>query len=220
MINYFMDGLFYYFLFNVVFYFFNFILYLIDTNKIFYDQKLQPKPNEIIIETYKKCLPVALKNTFLYNLPAVITLPPLINWYGFNFSLTKTIFDLIMSYILMDFFYYVTHRLLHTDLFYVRFHKKHHEITAPVGLTATYLTLVDFYSNILSIYLPPIILSSDSTTLTLWIIISTMNTIFIGHSGFSPIASFHDNHHKYFNCNYGVGVFADYLFGTKHRLVE
>ena len=211
-----LEGLSYYLLFNFVFYASNFVLYLIDTYGIFRSQKLQQNSTENIARIYKQCLPIALTNTFVYNLPAVITLPLFINWYGFQFSWAKTIFDLVASYILMDFIYYVTHRILHMELFYAKYHKKHHEITAPVGLAATYLTFVDFYSNILSIYLPPILLSADKTTFTLWVIISTLNTVFIGHCGFSPIAVFHDNHHKYFNCNYGVGVFADRLFGTRH----
>ena len=214
MIEFLSDGLFYYCLFNIVFYTANLLLYIIDTNSIFSGRKLQAKSVDEIVHVYKKCLPVALLNTFVYNLPAVITLPPLINILNFEFSWLKMIHDLIASYILMDLFYYLTHRLLHTDRFYTKFHKKHHEITAPVGLTSTYLTFVDFYSNVLSIYVPPIILSAHSITMSLWIIISTLNTIFIGHSGFSPIARFHDNHHKYFNCNYGVGIFADRLFGT------
>ena len=114
----------------------------------------------------------------------------------------------------MDFFYYITHRILHTKYFYTGYHKKHHEILTPVGLSATYLTVVDFYSNILSIYLPLVLLYADATTTTLWMVISTLNTVFIGHSGINPIASFHDNHHRYFNYNYGVGIFADRLFGT------
>ena len=212
-----LDGLFYYLLFNVVFYVSNAFLYLIDVNGIFSSSKLQNKSTDELTNVYKKCLPVSLRNTFIYNLPAVITLPPMINWYGFQFSWTKTIIDLVISYVLMDLIYYITHRILHLDCFYTKYHKKHHEITAPVGLAATYLTFIDYYSNVISIYLPPILLSSNHTTWTLWVIISTLNTIFIGHSGYSPIASFHDNHHKYFNCNYGVGVFADKLFGTKHK---
>lgn len=211
--NFFFDFLHYYFLFNITFYVSNLILYFIDTRSILAENKLQTQSVDLIYNTYKKCLSTALLNTFVYNIPAVFMMIPVVNWYGFDFSWTKTLFDLAMSYIMMDFFYFVTHRLLHTKYLYV-YHKKHHEILAPVGLSATYLTIVDFYSNVLSIYLPLVLLSADSTTTSLWIIISTLNTIFIGHSGYSPIASFHDNHHKYFNCNYGVGVFADRLFGT------
>ena len=213
----FADSLIYYLIFNSVFYASNFILYVLDITGILFHRKLQPKHTIEIAETYKKCLPTAIINTCIYNIPAILTLPIFVNWYGVEFSWIKTIFDLVASYILMDFFYYATHRILHMEKFYQRFHKKHHEITAPVGLTATYLTFVDYYSNILSIYLPPIILSSDRFTIILWIIISTMNTVFIGHSGYSPLASFHDNHHKYFNCNYGVGILADRIFGSVYK---
>lgn len=210
------DILFYYLLFNFVFYASNLILYFIDSSELLSRHKLQPQELKNIIQTYNKCLPVSIKNTFIYNIPAAISLPFFINWYGFSFTWIKTIFDIIMSYILMDIVYYFTHRLLHTKRFYAKYHKKHHEITCPVGLSSTYLTIIDFYSNILSIYLPPIILSSDHTTFTLWIIISTLNTVLIGHSGYDPIASFHDNHHKNFNCNYGVGIVADYIFDTRY----
>lgn len=211
-----LDGLYYYFLFNFVFYGCNLILYFVDMLTVSANYKLQPRSKAKLHADYVKCLDVSVKNTFLYNLPAVIMMPILINWYGFSFSWAKTIFDLVMSYVLMDLVYYLTHRVLHFNCFYAKYHKKHHEMTAPVGLSATYLTVVDFYSNIVSIYLPPILLSVDRTTMSMWIIISTLNTIFIGHSGYNPIASFHDNHHKYFNCNYGVGVFADRLFGTRY----
>jgi fatty acid hydroxylase domain-containing protein 2 len=209
------DGIYYYLLFNFIYYATNFILFIVDTTGVLNKHKLQLKEKSEIIETYKKCLPVALKNTLAYSLPTVMTLPFFINLGGYEFTWFKFWYDLIMCYGLTDFIFYCTHRILHTDLLYSKYHKKHHEITAPVGLSATYLTPVDFYSNILSIYLPPILLSSHSFTISAVVILSTLNTILIGHSGYNPIAYFHDDHHKYFNCNYGMGLFADKLFGTE-----
>jgi sterol desaturase/sphingolipid hydroxylase (fatty acid hydroxylase superfamily) len=208
------DFFYYYCLFNFTYYVSNLVLFVLDVTGLLSGQKLQPYDRSNIIQTYKKCLPVALLNTFIYNIPGIFTMLPMINWYGFKFSWAKTLFDLAMAYLLMDILYWATHRLLHTKYFYNRYHKFHHEIISPVGISATYLTLLDFYSNIFSIYFPLIMLSSDATTTSLWMIISTLNTIFIGHCGYGPIASFHDNHHLHFNCNYGVGIWADKLCGT------
>ncbi len=210
------EAIYYYCLFNITYYIANLILYLIDTYRIFDNRKLQPISSDLVAQTYKKCLPIALQNTLIWSIPSACVLPMLINLYNFEFLWYKTIFDIIVSVFMTDFIYYVTHWLLHTKYLYRTYHKKHHEITAPIGLSSTYMTVLDFYSNILSIYLPPIILSSDSVTVTIWIILSTLNTIFVGHGGFNPFSTFHDNHHKYFGYNYGLGVFMDRIFGTEY----
>lgn len=213
------ESFFFYALFNTIYYGTNLILYFVDTSGLLLDmkcQKVADKEKHIseIKNTYQKCLPISLRNTLLWSIPTVLTLPPLINIWGYDFTWGKFILDIVLSYFLMDFIFYWSHRFLHHDDLYIAYHKQHHEIIAPVGLSATYMTVVDFYANILSIYLPPILISSNKETVIIWVIISTLNTIFVGHSGYSPIANFHDNHHKYFNCNYGVGVFTDKLFGT------
>jgi sterol desaturase/sphingolipid hydroxylase (fatty acid hydroxylase superfamily) len=215
--NFLYDFFSYYFLVNIVYYSSNLFLFVLDMSGLLQDQKLQTYDYDEIIKTYKKCLPVALINTFIYNIPAVLLLVPSVNWYGFSFSWFKTLFDLVSAYLLMDILYFLTHRLLHTKYFYSKYHKFHHEIIMPVGISATYLTLLDYYSNIFSIYFPLFILSADSFTTKLWIVISTLNTVFIGHCGYSPMANFHDNHHLHFNYNYGVGIWADKLFGTVYR---
>ena len=96
-------------------------------------------------------------------------------------------------------------------------HKKHHEIIAPIGASAIYMTLVDLYiGNILPVYIPMFILSAHHNTILLWIVMTTINTVTKAHSGFEGLSNFHDKHHSSPMHNFGLGIFMDKLFGTEY----
>lgn len=211
--------IYYYLLFNITYYSASFVLFLVDFcyyNK-FIKYKIQPKTRYNIINIYKKCLSVVLTNTFIYAIPSIYFLCHCINFLELQFSLLKMFFDLFMGAILTDILFYTCHRIFHIKYLYKKYHKIHHEITAPVGISALYTTPIDFYfSNIIPVYFPMVILSAHPYTINIWVILTTIITIFVSHGGFKWVSSYHDYHHEKFNKNYGINVFMDYLMGTKY----
>lgn len=207
----------YYLLFNFVYYLSSGILFLIDYFNFFPHQKIQSNSKNLM-DSYKKCLSCVIKNTLLYPILPIF----LFTWYETTeekqFDIIKCVLDIIFTMIIADILFYTIHRVFHIPLLYKYFHKKHHQIVAPIGISAVYMTPVDLYiGNILPIYIPLLVLGAHPITTKIWIIITTVNTIIFAHSGFKGIADFHDGHHSLFNKNYGTNLFMDKLFGTYHK---
>lgn len=166
-----------------------------------------------VFSLYKKCMPTVFINASLFTLFPIYIMSYFCNLMGFEFSFIKMAFDMITSLFMADILFYTTHKILHLNPFYKLFHKKHHEITAPIGASALYMTVTDMYfANILPLYLPLIIVSAHPYTVMLWIVLVNINTVIISHGGIKMLSDFHDNHHKYFNMNFGMNLIMDYLF--------
>ena len=205
----------YYLVFLGSYYIPSLILFLIDLKKWFTDYKIQKAKVDDIMGIYKKCLPNILVNTILLPIPMIGVLILFQNVLGFEFSILKMGFDFLVGLFLTDIFFYTGHKLFHHPKLYKKYHKKHHEITAPIGISALYMTPPDLYfGNIIPVYLPMIILSAHPYTIYLWMILTTVNTVVLAHSGFKNLAEFHDIHHKYFTKNYGINIFMDKILGT------
>ena len=99
-----------------------------------------------------------------------------ININNNEFTLVSTIYNFIACYYLTDFFFYIFHRILHLPSFY-KYHKKHHELKSPIGFSALYMGVVDYYISLTSIALPLIILSCHSYFVHLWIFMSIISTV-------------------------------------------
>lgn len=114
--------------------------------------------------------------------------------------------------------FYYSHRMLHHPLVYKYIHKKHHEWTSPIAITAIYCHPVEhIFSNILPIYFGPLMMGSHAATSWLWFslaILSTLNAHSGYHYPFFPSPEAHDFHHLKFNQNYGVLGVLDRLHGT------
>ena len=187
-------------------------------NKIQFDNK-----NDVI-STYKKAFWVCFQNVFLYIPLFILGSIYYSDIFSHKFSFghgNSLFFDLydipkfITNFFLVDIFFYSFHRIFHFPLLYNLFHKKHHEFKKPVSITALYNTPIDcFFSNMLPILLPIIILDEGTLISHLWIITATVDTIWISHFGRKNWSEFHDLHHEKFKYNYGTEVFMDRLFGT------
>lgn len=203
----------YYTIFNVTYYLSSFFMFAIDYSKYFINHKIQK--NKDIMSTYKKVYPTILFNTFIGIIPCITLATFTVNIMDFPFSYTKCMFDIVMTIVMSDVIFYTSHRLFHHHRLYKIYHKKHHEIIAPVGLSALYMTLTDFYfGNILPVFIPMIILSSHDITFTIWLIMVTSTTVILSHCGFEYLAEFHDAHHSHFNYNYGTNIFMDRMMNT------
>ena len=203
----------YYLIFNISYYLSNAILFLIDYYDLLFDWKINNSRNSVI-DIYKKCISLVLFNTLIASIvPCFIMAWTQVNNIHY-FSIGKCLFDLVVSIFLVDIFLYIMHRIFHIPYIYQNFHKKHHEIISPVGVSALYMTTTDFYfGNTLPTFLPLYILGAHRITTIIWLIGVIINTTFFAHSGYS-VANYHDKHHLLFNKNYGAHVFMDKLFGT------
>lgn len=91
------------------------------------------------------------------------------------------------------------YRFLHSRYLYRFIHKRHHEWTAPIAVTAMYCHPIEsIFSNMLPIFLGVFIMGSHVATAWLWFslaILSTLNAHSGYHLPFLPSPEFHDFHH-------------------------
>ena len=182
-----------------------------DTNS--YTEKKIQKSNRIdTMLQYKKCFPTVMSNMFIVIPIISIVLTPLSPVHLYTFS---DLYKFPLNSILIDILFYTTHRIMHVGFLYKKFHKKHHEITKPISISALYLHPVDLiFSNFFPVVLPPYILGHGLIAFSLWIMISIFNTVYISHQGIKNLSEFHDYHHEKSMYNYGAELFMDRLFGT------
>lgn len=203
-----------YILFNCTYHITSAIFFLIDYFKCFVNNKIQYDYN-LIISYYKKCFWCVLLNTFIFSLIPIFIVSLFEVQNPQFFDLTKCFIDIICILFLTDIFFYSIHRLLHCPWLYTYIHKKHHQIIAPIGFSAIYMTPIDFLiGNALPVYFPLYLVGAHGITIKLWIIFTTINTIIFSHSGFKSLAFYHDIHHSHFNKNYGINLFMDRLLDT------
>lgn len=207
-----------YILFNVTFYLSNSILFIIDYYKLFDNLKIQHKDT---LPIYKKCIATVMKNTFVATIPLTIYFGYYESNYSEPFYIYICIRDLFVSRLVTEVLFYSIHRLAHIPTLYHFVHKKHHEITTPIGISTVYMTLLDFYfANVLPIYFPVLMLKSHPLTIKLWSVGTTLAAIIGGHSGIKYIADSHDYHHTLFTKNFGTDLFMDNLFGTNYKKTQ
>ncbi|XP_022342671.2 fatty acid hydroxylase domain-containing protein 2-like [Crassostrea virginica] len=178
-------------------------------------------------------------NSTVVLLPGAVVFYFLLRWRGADLSFTPPslptfLFQMSGFVLIEEIGFYYGHRLLHTPYLYKRIHKKHHEWTAPIGLTAVYAHPVEMLiSNLIPFLCGPLFLGSNLVTTLGWFVIAFTVTI-IHHSGYHlpllPSPEFHDFHHLKFTGNYGVLGILDRLHNTdkvfressryrKHRLI-
>ncbi|KAJ3151651.1 hypothetical protein HDU86_006070 [Geranomyces michiganensis] len=120
--------------------------------------------------------------------------------------------------------FYFIHRAFHSKLLYARYHKKHHMLTAPVGLGATYCGVAEhLLSNLLPNVIGIAILRPHWSIMVFTFCFIEIGTI-VSHSGYNIpylLSSLrHDWHHFAFTENYGpLGIF-DNMFGTARKYDE
>ncbi|XP_048752717.1 fatty acid hydroxylase domain-containing protein 2-like isoform X2 [Ostrea edulis] len=180
-----------------------------------------------------------LLNSTVVLLPGAVVLYFLLKWRDSDLSFTPpaipTFFLHLSGFVVIEEIgFYYSHRLMHSSFLYKRVHKKHHEWTAPIGLTAVYSHPIEMLvTNLIPFLCGPVVFGSCLVTALWWFAIAFTVTI-IHHSGYHlpllPSPEFHDFHHLKFTGNYGVLGVLDRLHGTdkvfressrfrKHRFV-
>ncbi|XP_068159798.1 fatty acid hydroxylase domain-containing protein 2 isoform X1 [Drosophila tropicalis] len=127
-------------------------------------------------------------------------------------------FELTVCILMEELGFYYSHRLLHHKHIYKFIHKRHHEWTAPISVTAIYCHPIEhIFSNLLPPFLGVFLMGSHVATAWLWFalaILSTLNAHSGYHLPFFPSPEAHDFHHLKFNNCFGVLGVLDRLHGT------
>jgi len=168
--------------------------------------------------TYKKILPNVLLNLTVINSGILYVFMPYINLFNYEFTIYKSIFDIIIIYGLIDIFLYGIHRLFHTKYLY-KYHKIHHELLDPIGIGAIYTHPIDYIcGTIIPLLFPCIIVSAHVNTIAIILFIGITNAIINSHSGYNFTKKYYNTHHIHhtkFKYNYGTLLFMDKLFNTE-----
>ncbi|KDO27767.1 hypothetical protein SPRG_07366 [Saprolegnia parasitica CBS 223.65] len=193
----------------VAFWLFSAIMMVIDATQPAWAQRYKIQPDKHVTgEQTWKGFKIAVRNQFLVSLP--------MSYVWFNYvlpargvspsdpipPLSTVVRDLAVFLVFEEIMFYYSHRLLHTKPFYAKFHKLHHEFTAPIGVVSIYCTILEMVvSNILPLMTGPTIMGSHITTIAPWFTFA------------------HDWHHEIFNECFGVLGVLDTLHKTNTRFL-
>ncbi|KAL7028095.1 hypothetical protein ACKWTF_005719 [Chironomus riparius] len=146
----------------------------------------------------------------------------------------RVIYDLIICIMVDEIGFYYTHRLVHQKHLYKWIHKKHHEWSAPISITAIYAhPLEHILSNVLPVGLGPVFANSHLSVAWIWYTLAQLTTL-NNHSGFHfPFfhsSEFHDFHHmKFMECYGKLGLldrihntdklFRKSIYSYRHRIL-
>lgn len=127
-----------------------------------------------------------------------------IKWRGYQEtktlpSLHRVLMELMFCGFINEILFYYSHRLLHWGKLYKWIHKKHHEWTAPIAITAVYCHPLEMiFSNLFPIFLGLFICGSHVVTACIYTsmgILVTTNDHSGYHLPFLRSPEFHDFHH-------------------------
>ncbi len=120
-----------------------------------------------------------------------------------------------LNIISADFFFYITHRLLHQKR-WIKIHLKHHEFRDSSSFVAGHKSLTEYCITSLTELIPVFLFGYDMSQLCAWTVIGNAYNL-EGHSSLSLFyigSDFHDRHHTHFKMNYGIQGFWDKIFKT------
>ncbi|WP_374035621.1 sterol desaturase family protein [Bdellovibrio bacteriovorus] len=154
-----------------------------------------------------------------------------LNEYGWTYLVIS---GFLLS-LLHDFYFYVTHRLLHIPWLYRRFHAVHHASLQPSPWASFSFHPVESIIEALPLPLILLFLPLHPLVLLVYLTLMTVSAI-INHLGFEvlprgsaahPVGKWlisgthHSAHHRYYKYNFGLFyTFWDHLLKTQHPAYE
>ena len=134
-----------------------------------------------------------------------------------------------------DFYFYLTHRLLHIPWLYRRYHAVHHASLHPSPWASFSFHPVESIIEALPLPLITLFLPLHPTVLLTYLTVMTLSAI-VNHLGFEvlprgsashPVGKWfisgthHSGHHRYYKYNFALFyTFWDHLLGTQHPEYE
>jgi methylsterol monooxygenase len=188
------------------------------------EYKVQPFKT-ITPREYRDICLIVLRNQFFVAFPLSIFMAAFVapmrgmstlgkDLPGFWGTLGTYVFCMICEEI--GFFY--VHRFLHHPSRYQKYHKMHHNFTAPCALASTYCTMTEHVtSNLAPIFIGLLILGSHWSMIVYFFCGLEIGTL-MTHSGYcipymhNPLR--HDYHHFAFTENFGPVGLLDWYYGT------
>jgi methylsterol monooxygenase len=210
-----------------VFWLFNLALFVLDVTQrpqFLLKYKIQPDKN-VPVDRRKLVTTIlwVLFNQTVVGIPFMYASFVAMQWRGCSFGRELPTFhwvlcELVVFTLVEEIMFYYSHRVLHHASIYKYIHKKHHEWTAPIGVTSIYAHPIEhIVSNMLPPVMGPFIMSSHFATALMWFNLALVSTT-ISHCGyhfpFLPSPEAHDFHHQKFVNNFGVLGVLDRLHGT------
>jgi sterol desaturase/sphingolipid hydroxylase (fatty acid hydroxylase superfamily) len=179
---------------------------------------------ELSREKMMKAVSVALFNQLIVGTAFSIPMFFIFKWRGMMFradevpTLLESLVQITIFIAIEEIGFYYGHRLMHRPELYARFHKMHHEFTAPIGCAAIYAHPVEhILCNLSPLIAGPLIMKSHVIVYWFWLTAAVFSTI-TAHSGFHfpflPSNEFHDYHHLKFSVNFGALGIMDRLHKT------
>ena len=175
--------------------------------------------NHINWKKYPRAIKISLANQFFITLPTVTILSPQLTNsinLAINDSWILTLIKIFLIINLSNILFYSFHWLLHRSWFYKNIHYRHHEFVEPVAAATLYAHPIEhLFSNVLSFFIPIILIGTTYKITIGLLVISTLISTF-AHVNYIelPIENEHGYHHKKFRYNFGFGGYLDKLLGT------
>lgn len=171
--------------------------------------KLQPGKNEPVdLQELKIVIKQVVFNQFVLGPYFAIITYPILMLAGLDTvdkirtipSLTTIVIQVAGCILIREVVFYYSHRLLHTRLFYERHHKKHHQWTAPIAVSAQYADEIEhLFSNLAPVMIPVGLFGCNLVTTMIFFVHVNLRTL-NDHSGYNfPYyynSKRHDHHHK------------------------
>lgn len=165
--------------------------------------------SKLIIPSQNVVLVVA--RNMLLSLPFSIVLwtiaPNISSWIP-----NSLIIRFMISCIIMDGWFYLIHRLLHTSQFYW-LHKQHHQFHIPYPLMTVYCSPFEaLFCDVMATGLGPALFKMSTPEIEIWMILMAIHSLLL-HSSLSHGRD-HNLHHRQNIRNFGLLSIFDIIFGT------